>query len=405
MLKSPLSEADFNNYTWPDNELARFNAYMAGTEPLWQPPGAGHNQPPPEVPPGPEAKKARFLAELEDWTTAAKAHREQDAIDRKALKALDRLHAHRRAELEGVVRYCRQHPHADATIATFTLIVLLSDNDEYGACYLSIPRMAELLSRTKDCIRDCIDRLVESALIGSKERSGGTTLHWPLVHESFGDKPSLPWLVDHYSPTRRLGRPNKKPLRPEAEGFSGDPSGETPGGFSRSSENPSGARRETPQERARDDSSLDASKGKKTPPSKVAGLTQEEVDAGFAEWWAHYPRKDDKLDAKKAYTTIVTGKHKDPECRATIPQLLAALKAHKFPKDREFTKLPATWLNKGSWASDAVDGLGAEDTWVAEQMCTARGIERIQSMGRESAEKVLRDAYRNQLKQGGTHAN
>jgi hypothetical protein len=129
------------------------------------------------------------------------------------------------------------------------------------------------------------------------------------------------------------------------------------------------------------------------------------VDEGFAEWWAHYPRKDDKLDAKKAYVAIVTGKHKNPECRATIPQLLAALKSHKFSKDREFIKLPATWLNKGSWASDAVDGLGAEDSWVAEQMRTAKGTDRIRSMGRESAEKMLRAAYRAQLKQEGTNGN
>jgi hypothetical protein len=129
------------------------------------------------------------------------------------------------------------------------------------------------------------------------------------------------------------------------------------------------------------------------------------VDAGFTEWWAHYPRKDDRLDAKKAYAAIVTGKQKNPECRATIPQLLAALNSHKFSKDREFIKLPATWLNKGSLASDAVDGLGAEDIWVAEQMRTARGTERIQTMGRGNAEKMLRDAFRDQLKKKSTHAD
>ena len=142
-------------------------------------------------------------------------------------------------------------------------------------------------------------------------------------------------------------------------------------------------------------------KKRETPLPKVASPTQKEIDAGFTEWWEHYPRKDDKLEAKKSYTAIVTGTHNNPECRATIPQLLAALKTHKFPKDREFTKLPATWLNKGSWASDAVDERGAEDAWVAEQMRTARGIERIQSLGREKAEKMLRAAYRAQLKQEG----
>ena len=77
--------------------------------------------------------------------------------------------------------------------------------------------------------------------------------------------------------------------------------------------------------------------------------TQAEIDAGFDEWWAHYPRKVDKLDAKRAYVAIVSGKHRDPDHHATIPQLLAALKAHKFPNDPQFIKHPATWLNKGAW--------------------------------------------------------
>jgi hypothetical protein len=32
-----------------------------------------------------------------------------------------------------------------------------------------------------------------------------------------------------------------------------------------------------------------------------AGPTSAELDAEFEAWWQHYPRKDDKLDAKKAY--------------------------------------------------------------------------------------------------------
>jgi len=48
MLKSPT---DIDNYVWPEEERARFDAYMAGTEPLWEPPkpnqpAIGHNGPP-----------------------------------------------------------------------------------------------------------------------------------------------------------------------------------------------------------------------------------------------------------------------------------------------------------------------------------------------------------------------
>jgi hypothetical protein len=98
--------------------------------------------------------------------------------------------------------------------------------------------------------------------------------------------------------------------------------------------------------------------------------TQAEVEAGFTEWWSRYPRKDDKLDAKRAYKAIVTGAHRDPECRASIPQLLAALKVHKFPKERQFIKQPATWLNKGAWASADVDALG-DDVDEAQAQHTA----------------------------------
>ena len=105
-------------------------------------------------------------------------------------------------------------------------------------------------------------------------------------------------------------------------------------------------RKKTPRVRAHSDPN-----GKGSGSGGTGAPSKAEIDDAFTEWWALYPRKDDKLDAKKAYAAIVTGKHQDPECRATIPQLLAALKAHKFPKDREFTKAPATWLNKGSWAS------------------------------------------------------
>ena len=44
-----LSSTDFTDYTWPEAELARFNAYMASTAPLSTPPqttpGIGHNTP------------------------------------------------------------------------------------------------------------------------------------------------------------------------------------------------------------------------------------------------------------------------------------------------------------------------------------------------------------------------
>jgi hypothetical protein len=74
--------------------------------------------------------------------------------------------------------------------------------------------------------------------------------------------------------------------------------------------------------------------------------TPTEIEAGFAEWWEAYPRKEDKGDARRAYTKCLM--HKDPRERATVAQLLTAVKAYR-PTERRYTKFPATWLNKGSW--------------------------------------------------------
>jgi len=47
---STLTSSDFTDYTWPETELARFDAYMASTAQLWTlpqtTPGIGHNNPP-----------------------------------------------------------------------------------------------------------------------------------------------------------------------------------------------------------------------------------------------------------------------------------------------------------------------------------------------------------------------
>jgi hypothetical protein len=90
-----------------------------------------------------------------------------------------------------------------------------------------------------------------------------------------------------------------------------------------------------------------ASSGQSEPAAKSWKPTKAQIDAGFTEWWAHYPKKEDKGDARKAYERRVT--HPDPAERATILQLLAAVKAYQFRSERQYIKHPATWLNKGSW--------------------------------------------------------
>jgi hypothetical protein len=123
-----------------------------------------------------------------------------------------------------------------------------------------------------------------------------------------------------------------------------------------------------------------------------------EIEAGFLEWYKAYPRKEAPKDAKRAYARII----KSGE--ATIPQILAAVKAYKFAPapikgERDFRPHPARWLNGGYWQVVAVEPDGtaqhtSEDAWVAEQMRSPKGIERAKSMGREACEKMLREVYR-----------
>jgi hypothetical protein len=134
-------------------------------------------------------------------------------------------------------------------------------------------------------------------------------------------------------------------------------------------------------------------RGRARPRGDATGPTEAEIQNGFADWYAAYPRKVDKADAKRAYTAIVTGRHRDPECRATIPQLLAALKACPFPDEQRFIKHPATWLNKGAWMDFVADATGDALAAEVERMLAGDyGRRLIREMGAEQARIYVRDA-------------
>jgi hypothetical protein len=70
----------------------------------------------------------------------------------------------------------------------------------------------------------------------------------------------------------------------------------------------------------------------------------------FLEWWKHYPRKQDKGGAFKAWKKI---KH------ATLDELIAGADRYANDPNRtdQYTKHAATWLNNRSWEDE--DGLPA----------------------------------------------
>jgi uncharacterized protein YdaU (DUF1376 family) len=65
---------------------------------------------------------------------------------------------------------------------------------------------------------------------------------------------------------------------------------------------------------------------------------------GFAAFWAGYPRKDEKADARKAYAAAL-------KSGATPEVLLAALLAYPFDlrDGGRWVPYPAKWLKRGSW--------------------------------------------------------
>ena len=67
---------------------------------------------------------------------------------------------------------------------------------------------------------------------------------------------------------------------------------------------------------------------------------------GFDLFWTAYPKKEGKLDARKAWTKLKP----DDDLRATI---LRALEAKKRTwTDRKYIPLPATWLNGARWEDE-----------------------------------------------------
>lgn len=64
----------------------------------------------------------------------------------------------------------------------------------------------------------------------------------------------------------------------------------------------------------------------------------------FDEFWKAYPKKSGKEDARRAWVKAI--RRADPEL------IIAAVKSYPFTPDKQFVKLPATWLRAGCWEDD-----------------------------------------------------
>lgn len=69
----------------------------------------------------------------------------------------------------------------------------------------------------------------------------------------------------------------------------------------------------------------------------------------FAEFWAAYPRRQDKRSGEKAWKAALK-RGVDPE---HIVSAAAAFARSQVGRERRYIKLPATWLNAGAYDNDA----------------------------------------------------
>ncbi len=83
-------------------------------------------------------------------------------------------------------------------------------------------------------------------------------------------------------------------------------------------------------------------------PGKASVLTEEQ-EARFARFWAVYPRKESKPDAREAWKKI------NPD-DALTNKIIEAVKSAKLCDSRfrelRFTPHPATWLNNAGWENE-----------------------------------------------------
>jgi hypothetical protein len=88
------------------------------------------------------------------------------------------------------------------------------------------------------------------------------------------------------------------------------------------------------------------------PSEEKPSLDLVEVKAAaevFDVFWAAYPRKQEKAEARKRFRILTTGKD------AVDPQAIidgARRYASDPNRDPDYTKLPPTWLNRGCWEDE-----------------------------------------------------
>lgn len=97
------------------------------------------------------------------------------------------------------------------------------------------------------------------------------------------------------------------------------------------------------------------------PKRKKTGTLTAKQQAGFDRFWAAYPKKESPGAAEKAWAKIDPDEEETNRIIGAV--LLAKNRDYRF-KSRQFTPLPATWLNAKGYASEYGDAGQAEAVQV-----------------------------------------
>lgn len=97
---------------------------------------------------------------------------------------------------------------------------------------------------------------------------------------------------------------------------------------------------------------------------KMRASGAEAREAAFEAFWAAYPKKTGKREARKAF-------EKTPE--AAWPKLGPALEAQKRSRQWQsdggrYIPNPATWLNQGRWEDEAPEKPHAGQMWKGQDL-------------------------------------
>jgi hypothetical protein len=108
----------------------------------------------------------------------------------------------------------------------------------------------------------------------------------------------------------------------------------------------------------------------------------KDFEAVFDEFWNHYPRKTDKLAAKRALGKIL---NQSPELEALIIEGVKRLGADPNLPEARFIKHPATWLHAGGWENEPYPERPVSPEIQEKELAEYRARKREQDRARTQA--------------------